>query len=220
MSIRPTRLTLALIITFLASAGCSTMYYKTWEKLGWEKRDILVDRVKDARDDQKEAKDQFKTTLEQFQAVTNFKGGDLEAKYKKLNSEYEDSVAAAQSVRDRIASVEKVAGDMFTEWQSELKQYSNAELRRNSEKQLNETKSRYRDLIGVMKQASGKMDPVLSAFHDQVLFLKHNLNAQAIASLQTTAAGIEQDVAALIKDMENSIKEADAFINQMDKKPA
>jgi hypothetical protein len=218
MPIRPSHFTLALVITLLASTGCSTMYYKTWEKLGWEKRDILVDRVKDARDDQKEAKDQFKTTLEQFQAVTNFQGGDLEAKYKKLNSEYEDSVAAAQSVRDRIASVEKVASDMFTEWQSELKQYNNAELRRNSEKQLNDTKSRYRDLIGVMKQASAKMDPVLSAFHDQVLFLKHNLNAQAIASLQTTAAGIEQDVAALIKDMENSIKEADAFISQMDKK--
>jgi hypothetical protein len=207
-----------LMAATLAGVGCSTMYYKTWEKLGWEKRDILVDRVKDARDDQKEAKEQFKTTLEQFQAVTNFQGGNLEAKYKKLNGEYEDSVAAAQAVKDRIASVEKVANDLFTEWQAELKQYESAELRRNSEKQLAETKSRYRELIGVMKQASGKMDPVLAAFHDQVLFLKHNLNAQAIASLQTTAASIEQDVAALIKDMEASIKEADDFISQMDKK--
>ena len=204
---------ISLILTF--STGCSTMYYSAWEKFGWAKRDILVDRVKDARDDQTEAKEQFKTTLEQFQAVTNFQGGNLESKYKKLNSEYEDSVAAATAVRERIASVEKVAADLFKEWQGELKEYESAELRRNSEKQLNETRERYRELIGVMKQAGSKMDPVLGAFKDQVLFLKHNLNAQAIASLQNTAAGIEQDVAALIKDMEASIAEANAFISEM-----
>jgi hypothetical protein len=59
------------------------------------------------------------------------------------------------------------------------------------------------------------MDPVLKRFNDQVLYLKHNLNAQAIASLQTTAAGIDTDVSALIKDMEASIAEADDFIKQM-----
>jgi len=211
----PARTIVLLALVFPLLTGCSNVYYKTWETLGWAKRDILVDRVKDARDDQTEAKEQFKTTLEQFQAVTNFQGGDLEKKYKKLSGSYDDSAAAAQAVRERIASVEKVATDLFKEWQGELKEYQNAELRRNSEKQLNETKARYRELIGVMKQAAGKMDPVLSAFKDQVLFLKHNLNAQAIASLQTTAAGIEQDVAALIKDMEASIAEANAFISEM-----
>src|SRR2546421_10430457 len=98
---------LAYPLALLVLAGCTSMYYKHWEKLGWAKRDILVDRVKDARDDQQKAKDEFKTTLEQFQAVTNFQGGDLEAKYKKLNSSYDDCSARAQSVRDRIASVEK-----------------------------------------------------------------------------------------------------------------
>jgi len=105
---------------------------------------------------------------------------------------------------------------MFKEWNDELKQYNNPDLRRASEKQLYETKDRYNQLITVMRQASSKMDPVLTAFHDQVLFLKHNLNAQAIASLQNTAKGIETDVAALIKDMEASINEANQFISQMD----
>jgi hypothetical protein len=59
------------------------------------------------------------------------------------------------------------------------------------------------------------MNPVLAAFKDQVLFLKHNLNAQAIASLGSTATQIEGDVARLIKEMEASIGEADDFIKQM-----
>ena len=207
----------ALCVLLLAVTGCKSAYYNTWEKLGWAKRDILVDRVEDARDDQEAAKKQFKTTLERIQEVANFQGGDLEAKYKKLNGEYEDSVGAAEDVSKRIKAVESVAGDMFKEWQEEIKQYSNSELRRSSEQKLRDTRQRYNQLIGVMKQAEGKMQPVLAAFKDQVLYLKHNLNAQAVSSLQATAAGIESDVGKLIADMEKSIAEANAFINQMNK---
>src|SRR4051812_39302203 len=168
-------------LLWLASGGCKSAYYNTWEKLGWAKRDILVDRVKDARDDQEEAKKQFKTTLQRFQEVTNYQGGDLEAKYKKLNSEYEDAVGAGEHVSKRIKAVEEVAADMFKEWQEELKQYTTPDLRRSSEEKLRDTKQRYGQLIGVMKQAESKMQPVLAAFKNQVLYLKHNLNAQAIA---------------------------------------
>ena len=99
------------------------------------------------------------------------------------------------------------------------RQPRNDDLRQRSEAELNDTKVRYEKLIGVMKAAAGKMDPVLARFKDQVLFLKHNLNAAAIASLSTTAAGIDNDVSKLIKDMEASIAEADTFVNQM-KTPA
>jgi hypothetical protein len=56
---------------------------------------------------------------------------------------------------------------------------------------------------------------VLAGFRDQVLFLKHNLNAKAIASLQSNVLAIEDDIAVLIRDMEASIKEADEFIHTL-----
>jgi hypothetical protein len=120
-------------------------------------------------------------------------------------------------VSKRIKAVESVANDMFKEWQEELKQFSNAELRRSSEEKLRDTRQRYNQLIGVMKQAEAKMKPVLAVFKDHVLSLKHNLNAQAVSSLQDTAAKIQSDVGSLIADMERSIAEANAFINQMNK---
>jgi hypothetical protein len=61
------------------------------------------------------------------------------------------------------------------------------------------------------------MTPVLSAFKDQVLFLKHNLNARAVASLSDTVKGIEGDVGRLIAEMNASIAEANQFIEQMAK---
>lgn len=207
-----------LCASFLAT-GCAetrkSAYYGVWNKLGWAKRDILVDRVEEARDEQNGAKDQFKTTLEKLQEVSGASGGDLEAKYKKLNSAYEDSVERAEAVRDRIAKVDTVAQDLFKEWETELGQYDNAELKAASADKLSSTKARYAQLITVMRTSESKMAPVLKAFHDQVLYLKHNLNAQAIASLQTTATAIETDVQGLIKDMEASIAEANSFLSQL-----
>ena len=215
-----TRYTMQALLTFLAiliNVGCQSIYYDAMEKIGIEKRDILVDRVDNAREAQQDAKEQFSSALDKFIAVTNYSGGDLEKQYKLLRSEYEDSMSRAEAVRDKIHSVEEVATALFKEWSEEIKQYSSPELRRASEQQLNSTKNSYSKLIVTMKAAEKKINPVLAAFNDRVLFLKHNLNANAISSLKTQRKDIEVDIQALIKDMNKSIAEADTFIKSMSK---
>jgi hypothetical protein len=199
----------------LVLSGCQTAYFNAMEKFGYHKRDILVSRVEDARDAQHEAKDQFKSALVRFSELTGFKGGGLEEKYTQLNAEYESSQAKADLVSSRIAAVEDVAEALFEEWENELNQYSNEGLRRSSRQQLEQTRGRYRQMILAMQKAETKIAPVLTAFHDQVLFLKHNLNAQAIASLRDELTSMETDISALIKEMESSIREADSFISSM-----
>ena len=189
-----------------------------WKKIGIPKRDVLVHRVENARDTQEETKEQFKSALEQFTAVTNFKGGDLEAIYKKLNSEYEASVAKANEVSDRIAAIEDVSQALFDEWEQEIAQYSNASLKRSSQQKLLATQAHYQQLITTMKNAESKLQPVLMVFKDQVMYLKHNLNAQAIASLKGELGTLQSDVSSLISSMEKSINEANAFIKTMEKK--
>lgn len=200
--------------------GCSSTTIALKEKLGFPKREQLVARVKDARDGQQEAKQQFASALHEFMAVTGASGGDLEAKYEKLRKEYERSESRAETVHSRIKDVERVAEALFKEWKAELTQYSSESLRQASQRELDATRARYDGLIGAMRAAAGKMQPVLTAFNDQVLFLKHNLNARAIASLQGNVAQIQSDVGSLIRDMEASIAEANAFIDQMQKSEA
>lgn len=204
-----------LIVTVLFLTACQSAYYATMEKLGYPKRELLVDSVEDARESQEEAKEQFKSALDTFIEVINFEGGELQEKYDNLSAEYDESKAKAEAVREHIDEVEDVAEALFDEWESELGQYSDEKLRRVSERKLAETKSRYKQLIRAMKRAEEKIDPVLSAFQDQVLFLKHNLNAQAVASLQDELVTVESDIASLIEEMEASIREADAFIREM-----
>lgn len=195
--------------------GCQSAYYAAWEKVGVEKRDILVDRVENAKDSQEDAQEEFSSALEQFSALINFDGGELEDIYDDLNAQYEASQSAADKVSDRINSVESVAEALFDEWQQELEQYTNVTYRRNSEQQLRQTKLRYGKLIRAMRNAEKTMQPVLSALQDNVLFLKHNLNASAIGALQGELGQIEKEVAVLIKEMKESIAVSDAFIAEM-----
>ena len=204
-----------IMTTAVVLAGCQGVYYKTMETFGKHKRNLLVDRVENARDAQEAAKQQFRSALEKFSSVVNVPGGELQNKYDQLKTEFDRSEDKAQAVSKRIADVESVAGDLFDEWKSELNQYTNKDLRRASEQKLKQTQNRYDQLIAAMKQAQQKIDPVLSAFRDQVLFLKHNLNAQAVASLQDELVSIESNVAALIKEMDASIAKANTFIGSM-----
>lgn len=209
----------ALLVLMIAMplAGCSSTGIALREQMGYAKREQLVDRVQDARDEQEEAKEQFASTLEEFKSLTGFDGGDLEKTYSRLKRESDRSEDAADDVRGRIKGIERVADAMFGEWERELDEYQTESLRSASEAQLRDTKTRYGQLIRAMKDAESRMDPVLAAFNDQVLFLKHNLNARAIASLDDTVLELEGEVDRLIEEMNASIGEANAFIESMGK---
>jgi len=204
----------ALLLLLLT--GCSAAYYGTMEKFGVAKRDILVDRVDDTRKSQVAAKEQFADALQHFIAVTKADGGDLQRKYDDMSKQFKRSEAQAKEVRERIASVEDVAQALFKEWKQEITQYTNPTLRSDSQRQYDMTHRRYDELLALMKRSAERMDPVLATFRDQVLYLKHNLNAQAIASLKGEAVTIQGDIEKLIAEMNRSIDSADKFIKGME----
>lgn len=212
---RPLWRLLVICLILFGAAGCQGVYYNAMEKMGVHKREILVDRVESARDSQEEAKEEFADALEQFRSVVAFHAGELEERYETLRVTLEKVEGRADDVTSRINSVENVAEALFDEWENELDQYSSAELRSRSASKLQETRARYDQLIRAMRRAGASMQPVLQTLRDQVLFLKHNLNAQAIASLQSELDVVQRDVDSLIREMERAIDEANSFINQM-----
>jgi len=195
--------------------GCSTAYYAAYEKFGVYKRDLLKKRVIEARDDQKEAQTQFKDALTRLKEITKFDGGNLEKTYNALKGEYDDCSKQAETVHKRIRDVETVAADLFAEWDKENAEISTPSLRTASRQQLVDTKQRYEELHNALVSAEETMTPVLKQFNDYVLYLKHDLNAQAIASLKGEAASITTEINRLIEQMNNSIARADEFVKGM-----
>lgn len=190
-------------------------YHKGRESWGYPKREVVVYRVIKARDSLESAKTQFESALEKFSTVSDFQGGALQDQYLHLKHQLECSEHHAVDVSNRIRAVEDVSNTLFEEWQQELGEYNSRQLRSNSRQQLNQARKHYNRLMKAMRKAESKIDPVLSAFRDQVLFMKHNLNAQAIASLHHDLRAIGIDIASLIVAMEKSIVEANTFVNSV-----
>ncbi len=208
---------LLMLLAILTLSACSSAYYSAMEKVGIHKRDIMVDRVVDAKDSQQEAQEQFKSALEEMTALINFDGGDLEEQYHVIQEQYEDSKDAAELVSSRIEKIEDVSDALFEEWQDEIEEISSSNLKRQSSTKLRETQRRYRSLIKSMRKVESKMAPVLSALKDNSLFLKHNLNAKAVGALQGEMVSIKRDVSALIKDMNAAIEQSQKFIDMLEK---
>jgi DNA repair exonuclease SbcCD ATPase subunit len=199
----------------LTLGGCQKTYYSVLEKVGVEKREILSSRVHRAKSSQQEAQKQFRDALEKVQAVTGHHGGELEQRYEELRDAYERSEQQAHEVSDRINAVENVADALLDEWKQELDRYEDASLRRRSAERLGETRIEVQRLLRAMHRAEKSLDPVLHKLQDRVLYLKHNLNAAALAGLDTQLPELERDVAHLVSEMQASIAEADRFMAQV-----
>lgn len=205
-----------VVLLVMLAGGCRTAYYSTMEKFGKEKRHLLRDNVQKAQQEQQQASEEFKDVLTRIKEIYGFDGGDLEKAYKKLKSDYDDCESRANSVQRRIGNVEQIAADLFKEWEQEIDEMNNADLREKSIDSLSRTKKRYARLHDAMSSAESRMEPVLQQVRDYVLYLKHNLNAQAIGALQEEVDDIEIEVEALIRDMRTSIQEAETFLEEFE----
>lgn len=207
---------LVLAVVCLAAGGCQRAYYAMWEQVGKEKRHLLRDQVDKASSDQQKASEQFKDALTRIQAMYGFEGGDLEKFYRRLSRDLEACEKRAEAVRERIGNVERIAADLFVEWEREITQISNPGLRDQSRRQLRDTQTRWARLQRAMTQAEARMEPVLRQLRDYVLYLKHNLNARAVGALQREAGGIEIEVQSLIAAIAQSVREADDFLKNFE----
>ena len=197
------------------SVGCTTAYYSAWEMLGQEKRDLLRSNVSAVQEEQQETADQFESALDRLRELTAVDAGELEDVYDDLNADYEEAKLRADGVHERIEKIDSIANDLFLEWETEIGEISSADMRAKSRKKLDETKRNYAGLESKLRKSEASMEPVLTQLQDNVLFLKHNLNAAAIGGLSAEVAGIESDIETLIADMRASIAEADRFLQTL-----
>lgn len=209
------RFHLLFAVAAFTLSGCNAVYYSAMEKIGFEKRDLLKRAVKAARGEQKEAGEEFQDALTQLQKLAGHTGGSLETAYNRFKGEYEDCEAQAGKVRSQIREVDTVARDLFREWEKEIRQYESASLAADSRNKLASTRTRFEQLSSSLHAAEATMEPVLRQFRDQVLYLKHNLNAAAVGSLRGKADTIQADIQRLLAQMNRSISEADRFIQTL-----
>jgi hypothetical protein len=201
-----------LLLAGLLSTGCRSPYYAFMETFGKHKRDLLRSALEDANGANQKAAEQFKDALTQLKELTGFEGGDLEKQYRAFNAEYDACVSRSKTVQDRIEKVDRIARDLFSEWERELKDINNPQLRADSQSKLSQTRARYQEVNTALVRSEATLGPVLMQMKDYVLYLKHNLNARAVGSIKDEALLIENEINKLITEMTRSIQETESFL--------
>lgn len=201
----------SLFVASFLVASCQSAKYAAYERLGVEKRELLKKDVKSVQNQQKENQEDFKDALEQLRKLYGSKGSELEKRYDSIKSEYDDAKSGADTLTNRVEEMDRVAKDLFKEWEGETDQLTTAALKRDSLNKLRETEKRYQVLSRDVHGSEKKMRVVLSKLGEQVIYLKHNLNAESIGTLSSEKSAIEKDINELIGQMEKSIASSEEF---------
>lgn len=189
--------------------------YSAYEAVGLEKRDLFKREVANVKEDQEDTGKAFKDALTQLKEIYNFDGGNLERQHSKLKASLDDAKEEATDLHARIEKVDEVANDLFEEWNNEINEIKTGDLKSKSSSQLSATKAKYKVLEEQLRASEKKMAPVLAKLNDQVLFLKHNLNAEAIGGLKAEGGKIQADIKSLIDEVNESSRQADELIKTL-----
>lgn len=208
----------SILILSLALSACGVAQkaqYSALEKIGVHKRDILVDRIEKTTEVQEDTKEQVKSAYQELTELVNVGDADLEKKYQVMAKAVKKSEEKANDLDDRINAVDRVANDLFKEWETELEAYTSDSLRATSAKNLATTRNRYAVILSKMRDSAERVTPVLQVLQDNTLFLKHNLNARAVSGISRELSDIQAKVNVLIQQMEASIAESQSFVKSM-----
>jgi predicted nucleic acid-binding Zn-ribbon protein len=193
------------------------MYYSVWETLGREKRDLLKSNVESARDEQKEVQEKFSDALANIKRTYNVRGDKLESVYRQMKTDYEDARDRSDDLSKRIKRIERLGKDLFDEWSREVEKISNQAYRRSSQEKLRATKQRFSGLVASLHAAEKRIAPVLKKLEDQVLFVKHNLNAASMGVFKAEADAIEKDINGLQMEITKSVMASESFVKSLDR---
>jgi len=200
-----------LVYVFLIFiVGCGNAYKAS----GQYKRELLLNRIEKARQCHDQAREQFEVVLANYTSIIDGKGGDIRTKYNKLNRECKRAESIDEDMSKRIKEVEKVGKPLFRDWEDELNQYQDEQLRRTSEEQLDLTRSKYLKCIHSIKACQAKVKDVIALINDQILFLSHNLNSKALTTFKKDTSYLKDEISGLVKQMQNAVKETETFIDE------
>lgn len=192
--------------------------YSAYELVGVQKRDLLKTRLIDVRDDQQKAGEEFQDALTRLRTTYGSSGSQFEKQYDSLKASYDRSQSRAEAVHKSVKKVENVAKDLFDEWDKEIDQIETQSFKQKSRQSLKTTQTHFSQLLKALNVAESKMDVVLKKLKDYTLFMKHNLNAQAIDTLKKESDRIQVDIDQLKKDMDKSIEASQQFIDRLNEK--
>jgi len=205
-------LRLLVLAPLFALGSCQAVYLGTLEQFGFEKREILYERIETAGESIVVLEQRLDETFAVYREAINQEGGNLLSSQKRFSNFYDKTEDAASEFDSRIEKVQAVANAMFEEWNSETGEIIDAELRRKSRSNYTRALAHYGNLLRSMRAVQAETDPILTRLRDHVLFMKLNLHPGAYAPLRKTEDEFLASAEAVSLTMKATYEEVQSFL--------
>ena len=182
---------------------------------GVKQTEKLVSKANDTVGSIRAAKQQIKDTLVAYNLLVGNKVEDPKKTYKDLQKGIENTDKKVADVDQKVAAMQKEADLLFADWASNLASISSEELRKRSEERLNETRERYNGILAAGDKAGKVFNPFIASLKDQVVYLGHDLNPSALASLKPDADKLNKEAEVLFKKIDETVDEASGYITSL-----
>lgn len=192
--------------------GCQQSFYPSIKAFKQDKRAMVIDKIRTAKDAEITAKKQFSDTIKTLATVKMSRNGKTNKLCRQLERDINRCGQKATSFIKRAATVERATKEFLRDWEDELDLFTNEKLRRASELKLENTRQQCEEVVHLMKSAGSKIEPAIIALSDYLLFLKHNLSSYTATSLEEEMSVAVNQTEEVIAAMNASILAAEKFI--------
>jgi DNA repair exonuclease SbcCD ATPase subunit len=158
---------------------------------------------------------QLQKTMDVYNGLMADDAKDRKGLYKKLQSEMDNTDKRRAEIRVRADEMKVAADTLFKSWADSAAAITSAELRKQSEDRLAQTKASYAEIGTVGQRAVDLYGPVMKALQDQVTYLGHDLNPSAVASLKPDAAKLNDQANELVKRIDDTISTTNTAIGAL-----
>ena len=162
-----------------------------------------------------EAKLQLERTVTGYNAILAEQAKDRRGAYKDLIKDKDNTQTKVEAVRQRVAGMEQEANTLFAAWAKNVEGITEEGLRKKSQARLDDTKKRFGDILSAGKQAREAYDPFMKQLADQITYMGHDLNPEAVASLKPDAAKLNDQATKVFARVDETMKVAREYINSL-----
>lgn len=212
------RVWLVFLVCIGLFSGCTTTHFSVWEKLGYQKREILQSRVERARDHFQVALDNFGLLASASEPLTaqGASASDVASWLQVLRGAYRRALKSASTLSAQIQQVDDVGMALFDEWEAEIDNTASSAQRSADQQELADTRRAYNVLIGSMRRSEVGVSPVLTAVEDSM----RSLDAESAQGVDNPGSGflsLQGDLERLSGEFRRSIGLADEFANSLNR---
>jgi hypothetical protein len=162
-----------------------------------------------------ETKLQLQKTMDVYNSLMSTDEKNMKGNYKKLQQEMDATAKKRADIKLRADEMNAEAQTLFKSWGDSAAAIQSADLRQRSQERLDKTKASFAEIGTVGQKAVDLYDPFMKALQDQVTYLGHDLNTQAVQSLQADAAKMNEKAQTLMKSIDDTISVANKNITDL-----